>query len=54
VSNAAFTRAARSLAAAAGVLLLHHEELQGLERRIEALDACDIDVMPLATLKQTS
>ena len=33
VSNAAFTRSARELAAAAGVLLLHHDELPSLGER---------------------
>ncbi len=39
VSNAVFTKAAQQLATIAGVLLLHHEELPTLERRISVSGA---------------
>lgn len=39
VSNQPFTRAAQQLAGAAGVLLLHHEELPDLERHCGAVAA---------------
>lgn len=39
VSNQPFTRAAQQLAGAAGVLLLHHEELPALEQRCGSLAA---------------
>ena len=39
VSNAGYTRAAQELAGAAGVLLLHHEELAGLAARLNGSSA---------------
>jgi restriction system protein len=39
VSNSTYTRAAQQLAASAGVLLLHHEDLPDLEGRLLALRA---------------